>query len=257
MTIPLNGKKLFGNGRGFSTLNATNPTSIRFGTVQDMSLSFKRKVEEIYGEGQLPEDISSGTMSVTGKITTAQSNARIASDALFGNAGASGITMEADAESGTVASSTPYTITVANSSTWTQDLGVLDVATGNRMVRVASAPVAGVSYTVAAGVYTFAAGDEGAAKKIWYLYTVASSGESVSLANQKQGKLGLSGFVLVFPWTPPGGTEQQDVVQLNACLVSDYELSTKLEAYGKPPLSFTAGCDTTGSLGTLNFAQAA
>jgi hypothetical protein len=258
MTIPLNGKKLFGNGRGFSTLNATNPTPIRFGTVQDMSLAFKRKIEEIYGEGQLAEDISSGTMSVTGKITMAQSNARIASDALFGNAGATGITMESDAESGTVAASSPYTITVANSSTWTQDLGVMDVATGNRMVRVASSSeTAGVSYSVAAGVYKFASGDEGAAKKLWYLYTVSSSGEQVALTNQKQGKLGLSGFVLVFPWTPPGGTEQQDVVQLNACLVSDYELSTKLEAYGKPPISFAAACDTTGSMGTLNFAQAA
>jgi len=209
MTIPLNGKRLFDNGRGFSTLNATNPTPIRFGTVQDMSLAFKRKVEEIFGEGQLAEDISSGSMSVTGKITTAQTNARIASDALFGNAGSSTtLVQESDAESGTVSSSTPFTITVANSATWTQDLGVMDVATGNRMVRVASSPVASVSYTVAAGVYTFASGDEGTQKKIWYLYTVSSQGEQIALTNQKQGKLGLSGFVLVFPWTPPGGTEQ-------------------------------------------------
>lgn len=258
MTIPFNGKKLFGNGRGFSTLNAANPTPIRFNTVQDMSLTFKRKIEELFGEGQLADDIGSGSMSVTGKITTGGSNARIGADALFGNAGSlATLVKEADAESGTVAATTPYIVTVANSETWTQDLGVLDVATGNRMVRVSSAPVAAVSYTVSAGVYTFAAGDEGALKKIWYLYTVSSAGEQVALTNVKQGKVGLSGIVLVFPWTPPGGTEEQDIVQLNACLFSDYELSTKMEAYGKPPISFTAGCDNTGSMGTLNFAEAA
>ena len=257
MTAPLNGKKLFGAGQAFATLNASNPTPIRFGLVQDQSITFKRGAKEIYGPNQLAADVSSGEMSVTGKVTTGTTNARIFTDLLFADAGATGQIAESDNELGTVAGTTPYIITVANSATWTQDLGVIDVTTGNRMTRVASAPVAAKSYMVAAGVYTFATGDEGTAKKISYLYSVASTGESVTLSNQPRGKVGNVTAAMVFPWTPPGGAVEQDVLTLNSCLATDYEISTKMGDYGKPPFSFSAGCDTTDTLGTFSFAEAA
>jgi hypothetical protein len=257
MTAPLNGKKLFGAGQSFATLNASNPTPIRFGLVQDQSITFKRGAKEIYGPNQLAADVSSGEMSVTGKVTTGTTSARIFTDLLFADAGSTGQIAASDNELGTVAGATPYIITVANSTTWTQDLGVTNVTTGARMARVASAPVAGASYTVAAGVYTFAAGDEGKAMKTSYLYSIASAGESVTLSNQPMGKVGNFTAAMVFPWTPPGGAVEQDVLTLNSCLATDYEISTKMGDYGKPPFSFSAGCDTTDTLGTFSFAEAA
>jgi hypothetical protein len=257
MTAPFNGKKLFGAGVAFATLNASNPTPIRFGLVQDQSITFKRGAKEIFGPNQLAADVSSGEMSVTGKVTAGTTNARIFTDLLFADSGASGIVRESDNELGTVAGSSPYIVTVANSATWTQDLGVTAVASGVRYVRVASAPVAGTSYTVAAGVYTFAAGDEGLSFKISYLYTVPSTGESVTLSNQPMGKVGNFTAAMVFPWTPPGGVVEQDVLTLNSCLATDYEISTKMGDYGKPPFSFSAGCDTTDTLGTFSFAEVA
>ena len=70
---------------------------------------------------------------------------------------------------------TPFTITptVPNSGIWSQDLGVLD-ATGVAYVRVASAPVSG-QYSLANGVYTFAAADTGKTVYISYKYGASST----------------------------------------------------------------------------------
>lgn len=255
--MALNGKKIFGAGRGFAINNVTNATPTRFGLPQDMSVTFKREVKEIYGENQIAADISSGTMSVTGKLTFGTSNARLFSDLFFANAGVAGQTNEADNELGTVAGSTPFIITVANNATWTQDLGVVSVTTGNRLARVASAPVAGKSYSVAAGVYTFNASDTGLNYKISYLFTVASTGETVTLTNQAMGRVGGFVGVLVFPWTSQAGTAEQDVLTLNACIGSDTEFASKMGDYGKPTFGFTASCDQTDTLGVFSFAEAA
>jgi hypothetical protein len=221
--------------------------------VQDQSVTFKRDVKSIYGENQLAADVASGSLAVTGKVTFGASNARLFADLLFADAGAAGQICEADNEPGTVAGTTPYIITVSNNTMWTVDLGVINVTTGIRYARVASgSEVSGTSYSVAAGVYTFAAGDEGKPMKISYLYNVASSGETVVLTNQKQGKVGNFTGVMVFPW----GAEQ-DVLTLNSCLLSDTEISSKMSDYAKPTLGFAAACDTTDTLGTFSFAEAA
>ena len=249
----LNGKKIFGAGRFFGINNVTNPTPMRPYLVQDQSVTFKRDVKDIYGENQLAADVASGTLGVTGKVTFGTSNARLFADLLFADAGGIGQINESDGELGVVAGTTPYIVTVANSATWTVDLGVIAVATGARYARVASgAEIAGASYSVAAGVYTFASGDEGKQMKISYLYGVAGTGETVTLTNQKQGKVGNFTSVMVFPW----GTEQ-DVLTLNSCLLSDTEISSKMADYAKPTLGFSAACDTTDTLGTFSFAEAA
>lgn len=268
--MPLNGKKLFGAGRIYATLNPlATATPIRFGLVQDQAITFKRGVKEIYGDSQLAADGNSGEMSVTGKVTAGTTNPRIFADLLFSeSAGAistaptATLTKEANNEQGTVPASSTYIITVVNSATWTQDLGVFNNLTGARYARVASGPVAGSSYTVAAGVYTFAVGDASAVMSISYLYTgTSTAGESVTLYNQQMGKNGNFSAVMVFPWQPPGGGAiEQDLLTLNNCLLTDHEISTKMGDFGKPPSSFTAFCDSTmpaGVLGTWCSAEAA
>lgn len=252
--MTVNGKKIFGQGRFFGISNVTAPTPARFGLVQDQTITFKRSTKSIFGENQLAADVSSAELEVTGKVTYGTSNPRISADLMFGVAGSTGQTLEADNELGTASASI---VTVANSANWTQDLGVVAVTTGKRMVRVASGPVAGVSYTVAAGVYTFAAGDSTIQVKISYLWTSSASGESVVITNQPMGRVGGFTGVMVFPWTNPSGVVEQDVLTLNSCVASDNEISTKLGDYSKPTFGFMAATDANDTLGTFAFSQAA
>src|ERR1700678_3586470 len=251
----LNGKKIFGAGRFFGVNNVTNPTPARFAVPQDMSVTFKRGVKSLYGENQLAEDVSGGELDVTGKVSYGTSNARVIASLLFGAATTTGQTFEADNELGTIAS---HTITVVNAAAWTTDLGVVNVTTGARYQCVTSgSETAGVSYSVAAGVYHFASGETGTAFKISYLYAIAGSGETVALANQSQGKVSDFAAVYVFPWTNPGNVVEQDVLTLNSCVASDAEIATKIGDYAKPSFSFAAACDTNGNLGTFGFAEGA
>ena len=58
---------------------------------------------------------------------------------------------------------------------------------GKYLSRVASAPTTG-QYSVAAGVYTFAAADTTHVVQISYNYTAASTGTTVAFANQLMGQ---------------------------------------------------------------------
>ena len=256
--MALNGKKVFGSGRFFGINNVTNPTPARFSLVQDMTVTMKRDVKSIFGESQLAADVSSGSMDVTGKVTYGTMNARVQAGLMFGDAGVTGQTNQADNEQGVVPGSSTYIITVTNSATWTEDLGVLDVATGNRMTCVASgSELAGKSYSVSAGVYKFASGDANAVKKISYLWTGTTAGETVTLTNQAMGRVGGFAAVNVFPWTNMAGVPEQDVLVLNNCIASDSEISSKSADYGKPTFGYTAAVDTNDNLGTFSFAEAA
>lgn len=252
----VNGKKLFGTGRFFGVGNTSNPTPARFILPQDQSITFKRGTKSLFGENTLPADVAAGETEVTGKVSLGTSNPRILTDLFLGVTGATGSTLEADNESGTVAG-TLHQITVTNHTHFLEDLGVVDVLTGVIMKCVASGPVANVSYTVAAGVYSFAVGDAAAVKKISYLYTDSALGETVALTNQPMGRTGGFQAVMVFPWKNPSLVEEQDVLSLTNCIASDHEISSKQADYGKPTFAFMAACDTTDSLGTFSFAEAA
>lgn len=251
MTTAVNGKKIFGAGRFFGINNVSNPTPARFGVMQDQTITFKRTAKSLYGENQLAADVCGAELEVTGKATMGTQNVRVISDLVFGNASDAGQTLEADKEAGVVPAATAYTITVANSADWTTDLGVVSVTTGLPMTRVASAPAAG-QYSVAAGVYTFAAADANLAVKISYLYTNDAAGKTVNLANQPMGKVGNFTAVMVLPW----GNEQ-DVITLNNCISTDHEIGSKGGDYGKPTFGFMAACDTNDTLGSFSFAEAA
>jgi hypothetical protein len=194
-------------------------------------------------------------MDVAGKVSYGTSNARVIADLLFGVGNTTGQTLEADNELDTIAT---HQIQVANHATWTVDLGVVNTATGTRYQRTTSgSEVAGVSYSVASGVYNFASGETGTTFKISYLYTNPSAGETVSLTNQPMGKVSDFSAVYVFPWTNNANVTEQDVLTLNSCIASDAEISTKQGDYAKPSFSFTAACDTNDVLGTFSFAETA
>lgn len=247
----ITGKKIFGAGRFFGINNVSNPTPMRAYVPQDQSIDFKLSTKSLVGENRLPVDVAAGDMSVTGKVTLGANSARLFSDLLFAIGSSSGQILEQEQEAGTIPGSTAYTVTVANSSTWTTDLGVTLAADGTVFTRVASAPAAG-QYSVAAGVYTFAAADANKNVKISYLYTQSSTGEKLTITNSLQGPAGAFTGVMVFPY----GSDQ-DVLTLNKCIPSEGGISTKQGDYAKPTLGFMAATDSSDTLGTFSFAQAA
>lgn len=258
MSLSLTGKKIFGTGRFFGINNAANPTPARFMIPQDMSVDFKRSTKMLYGENMLAEDIGSGEMTVTGKVTAGATNPRIIGDLVFGVSGSAGQTLEADNELGTLVT---HAYTVTNSAdTPLVDLGVVNTTNGQRYTRVAPASeVAGKSYSfnAATGVYTFNAAEAGTTFKFSYLYTVAASGESLTLSNQAMGRVGGFTGVYVFPWTNPSLVVEQDVLTLNNCLATDTGIATKMGDYAKPTFGFEAAVDVNENLGTFSFAEAA
>lgn len=254
MASSLTGKKIFGAGRGFAINNVANPTPTRFLVPQDMSITFKRQIKNLFGENQLAADNGVGETTVTGKITSGASNARILADLIFGVSSSSGQLTEVDNELGTLASHA-YTVS-GSANTPITDLGVVNTVNGKRYVRVAAASeVAGTSYSFSAGTYTFNAAETGTTFKFSYLETISASGETMTLSNQPMGRVGGFQGVMVFPWTNPSLTVEQDVLVLNNCVASDYEISTKVGDYGKPPFSFEASVDTSENLGTFTFSE--
>jgi hypothetical protein len=251
MTASTTGKKIFGAGRFFGINNVVNPTPMRAYVPQDQSIDFKLSTKSLVGENRLPVAVAAGDMSVTGKVTMGANSARLFADLMFAIGSTTGSIIEQDYEAGTVPASSTYTVTVANSSTWTTDLGVVLAADGTVFTRVASAPAAG-QYSVAAGVYTFAVADASKNVKISYLYTSSTVGEKLTITNSLQGPAGAFTGIMVFPY----GSDQ-DVLTLNNCIPNDAGISTKQGDYAKPSFGFMASTDASDTLGTFAFAQAA
>jgi hypothetical protein len=252
MTASVNGKPTFGAGRFFGINNVTNPTPARTYVQQDMSIDFKQATKELFGEKKFAVSVAAGEMSISGKVTMGAPNVRTLGDYLFNASGSAGQILEADKEAGTIpAPSGPYTVTVANSGTWTTDLGVMK-ADGTVMTRVASGPSAG-QYSVASGVYTFAAADTGANVLISYLYTNSSQGEKLTLANTLQGPAGAFTAVMCFLY----GSAAMDVLTLNNAIAQDFSLATKQGDFDKPNFGFMASADSSDNLGTFAFQYAA
>ncbi|WP_230085967.1 hypothetical protein, partial [Burkholderia pseudomallei] len=138
------------------------------------------------------------------------------------------------------------------SAGWVTDLGVKYAATGLPLTRVASAPATG-QYSVAAGVYTFAAADTGLAVAISYTYTPTSNtvGETVTMTNQLLGTA--PSFKSVVSQVFNG---ERVTLTLNQCVATKYTFSTKLEDFNIPEFDFSAFVDSSNTLGTICLGEA-
>lgn len=104
----------------------------------------------------------------------------------------------------------PYTVTVAHSAAFSSDVKVMDGVT--QMTKVASAPAAG-QYSVAAGVYTFNAADQGKAITITYKYLISPSDYTFRLPNY-----------VVFTVAPASGAIYADFQFYFACRFVDDQM---------------------------------
>src|SRR5580700_3434987 len=147
----------------------------QFAILQDVQIDFDWTTKELWGQFQFPVDIARGQGKITGKAKFARIFGAIYGDLFFGQTPVTGQLTVSENEAAVVPSSTPYTATVANASSYIDDLGVYYAATGNRFTRVTTPSAAGqYSVNLSTGIYTFAAADASAAVLISYAYTVSS-----------------------------------------------------------------------------------
>ena len=175
----------FGSGVLYATPTGANATPIQFGALQDVTVDESRTVKTLYGQYQQPLAIGAGEIKATAKAKMGYISAAIWANLYYGVTPSVGTLSLAQNEAGTIPAASPWTVTVANSATWASDLGV-QFAGGVQLTKVASGPTTG-QYSVAAGVYTFAAADTGKAVTISYEYTQASVGQTVAVGTILQG----------------------------------------------------------------------
>lgn len=184
----------FGAGRiyGVNTGAGAAPALIvpgQFATIQDASVDMTFTIKRLMGAYEFPEDTASASKTLTGKLTTGRVDLQLINQLVFADSYTTGGEFTYQ-ETDTIGA-TPYQITVANSATWTKDLGVfytLPNSFGNavQLSPVASSPATG-QYTVAAGVYTFAAADTTLGVVINYEATF-TTGHSLTVNNLLMGQ---------------------------------------------------------------------
>lgn len=239
----------FGSGSAWGVDSGANPTPGRFDILQEGSVDFSFSNKPLMGEYQMPVTVGRGSGKISGKVKWGRLQGRALNSIFFGGSKAGGQTSVAKDEAGTIPG-TPYQITVANGATWVIDLGVRNATTLIPLTRVASAPATGQYSVSGAGVYTFAAADTTLPMLISYTYTIAGSGESITIANQVIGAAPNYKQVLTQIYN-----SQRQTIVLNACVASKLSGGSKTEDFFAPEIDFDAMADASNNIGTWSFAE--
>jgi hypothetical protein len=220
----------------------------QFGVLQDIQIDFDWTEKELYGQLQFPVAIARGQGKISGKAKFAQILGLLYSDIFFGVTAATGQFAVSELEAAIVPAVTPYSVPVANASTYNDDLGVAYAANGERFNRVTTPSAAGqYSVNFASGVYTFAAADANAALLISYTYNITTIGNKLTLANQLMGTTPI--FKATFYTTYSG---EGMALRLNACTATKLSMPTKIDDWTISELDFTAFADASGTIGYLS-----
>lgn len=247
MTTPFD---VFGPGIAIVTrTDVANSTPVNIGFAQGLSVDFSANIKELYGQNQYALDAARGQTKVSGKMTAAVVSGIAWNSVFFGESLTSGGIKWNPGEAGAVPGVSTYTVTAANAATFDQDLGVTYAATGLPLTKVASAPAAG-QYSVAAGVYTFAAADANAAVLLYYTSTLTGTGQTLTINNHL---LGTSPTFRLDYYT--SRSNKSLVLRLNQCQLSKLSIATKMEDFAMPEFDFTAFVNSAGQLGQITFPE--
>lgn len=235
----------FGSGQMFGIDAAGVP--LRFGGLQDVSVDFSGDTKELFGQEQFALAVARGKSKIECKAAFANIDLETYNALYFGQTLAAGHSRQATNEAGTIPT-TPFTITAANGANFELDLGVFFVTTGERLTQVGSAatPAAGQYKVSAAGVYTFASADTGKAVLLNYLYTVASTGEKLTINNQLMGSVPVFGAVLSQIFQGKLYT-----LRLMACVADKLSSPFKADDFSVPELTFRAQANDAGAIGYI------
>jgi hypothetical protein len=242
---------VFGSGVLIGTPQGGSP--INFGLAQEISLNISATTKALYGQSNFPLAIGLGTRKMTGKAKLARISGQALGSLFFGISPSVGGSQTQFGEATSVPSSSPYTYTVTNHSTFVSDQGVIYAASGLPFKQVASNPSTG-QYSESGGVYTFSSGDAGAAVLISYVYTVAASGESLVVASTLIGP-SANFSANLFASDPTTG--KQFSMLLYNCVADKLAMGTKLEDFMIPELDFQCYANAAGQVCQINFGDAA
>jgi hypothetical protein len=204
-------------------------------TLQDMSVDIGVDVKELRGQNQFPDDVADSDKKGTGKFSFGRVDIGLFNQMFFADTQAAGGTVMAPLEDSTIPATSTYIITVVHSSTFVTDYGV-SFASGAALQRVASGPTAG-QYSVASGVYTFAAADASTEVFISYSYTVPSAGSTLTVNNHIQGYGPIVELVFVHNYQTVSGVPSG--IKLFAARVTKLNLAMKRTDYVMPECEFS------------------
>lgn len=221
-----------------------NPTPMKLMDLQEGSFDFSGEEKLLYGQNSFPAAAGIAKRKLGVKVKNARVLARAWNTLFFGQTLTTGIIGIKTDTVGAAVPTTPFTITptVPGSGTWAADLGVLD-ASGNPMTRVASAPATG-QYSVAAGVYTFAAADTTKVVYINFRYTATSTTASkMAVANQPMGYAPLFSADLSVIYQG-----KETYFGLPACMASKFTLAFKNDDFALPEFEFSGMDNGSGNV---------
>lgn len=240
----------FGPGVAIITrTDVANSTPVNVGYAQSLNIEFNANIKELFGQNQYPLDAARGTVKATAKIKAAVLSGLAWNGIFFGNTFTTGRIKWALGETGTIPT-TPFQITVTNTATFDQDLGVIFAATGLPAIKVASTPAAGQYSVSAAGVYTFNTGDSTKAVLINYTYTDASTGQTLTISNQL---LGITPSFRLDYYTTRNNTPF--VARFNQCQANKLSIASQLEDFIMPEFDVSLFADASGTIGKLYFPE--
>lgn len=225
--------------------NAIAPsTPVLLGVMQEVSVDLSFDIKELHGSNAFAVDVARGKGKIAGKSKFGRFNGLMLNSLFFGLTAASGISSRILDTVGALIPSTPFQITptIPSSGTWATDLGVRD-QNGNPMVRVASAPATG-QYSVATGIYTFAAADTGKRVFIDFGYTATSTtAKKIAVSNGLMGSAPTFKVDLIN--THAGGYFG---MSLYNCVSTKLGIATKLDDYTIPEFDFSGFADASGNV---------
>ncbi len=229
-----------------------NPTPVTFAVLQECSVDFSFDLKLLYGQQQFAVDAARGKGKVSGKGKAAQISGALFNNIFFGQGLSSGLIDDYHDVTGTaVPASSPYQITVAppSSGAWSNDLGVRN-SNGVQLVRVSASPITG-QYTVASGVYTFAAADTGATMYIDYQYTSSVAGAQKSvIANLPMG----AAPTFILDVSMPYKTKKL-TWRFGQAMSNKLSIATKMDDFVIPEMDFDMFADANNNLCTWSISE--
>lgn len=232
------------NGNAIAT-----PTPVQFGALQDVSVDFAADIKKLHGGSAFPLVAVRGKQSINCKAKAAQMNGALINSIFFGFTPTSGILDDVYDITGSVIATT-VTPTVPGAGTWVQDLGVRN-SNAVPLTRVASGPITG-QYSVAAGVYTFAAADVGQTAYINFQYTATSTtAKKIAISNPLMGAAPTFRADLSLKLNGKSLT-----IVLVTCVSTKLNFATKLDDFLIPEFDFEAYADASGTnVGTIALSE--
>lgn len=241
-------QSVFGVGFLFATPQGATPTPTRFGRLQDVSVDFAYDTKLLYGSNQYPLEQARGKAKIDLKASIGVVDPNLFNNLYFGLTTAAGETLNSVDEAATPSASNTGFI-VANSATFSQDLGLYNTVTGLRMTRVTNAPGPGqYALTGSPGLYTCNPANFGQLCRVSYTYASPATGTNLAFTNQVMGSTVVFQVQLVNRFRGSDGVLRSLYLNFPAVQCAKLSMPLKLDDFTLPQLEMSAQDNGAGNV---------